>query len=46
MFDEAPPGHSAGFPGKNYHFILWPLDPPHKAGVAGHLPVKGEQRLN
>ena len=34
------PAHRAGLPGKEISFILCPLTPAYKAGLAGHLPVK------
>jgi hypothetical protein len=32
--------HRAGLPGKEFSFLIVPLDPAYKAGLAGHLPVK------
>jgi hypothetical protein len=34
------PAHRAGLPGKETSFLIVPLDPAYKAGLAGHLPVK------
>jgi hypothetical protein len=34
------PTHRAGLPGNEISFLIVPLDPPYKAGFAGHLPVK------
>jgi hypothetical protein len=34
------PAHRAGLPGKEMSFLIVPLDPAYKAGLAGHLPVK------
>ena len=43
------PAHRAGLPGhavanrmraKEFSFLIVPLDPAYKAGLAGHLPVK------
>jgi len=34
------PDHRAGLPGKVISFYIVPLDPAHKAGLAGHVPVK------
>ena len=34
------PAHRAGLPGNEISFLFVPLDPPYKAGVTGHLPVK------
>ena len=33
------PAHRAGLPGKEISFLIVPLDPAYKAGLAGHLPV-------
>jgi hypothetical protein len=33
-------GHMPGLPGNVKSFYIVPLDPPHSAGLAGHLPVK------
>jgi hypothetical protein len=33
------PAHRAGLPGKETSFLIVPLDPAYKAGLAGHLPV-------
>jgi hypothetical protein len=34
------PAHRAGLPGNEISFLIVPLDPPYKAGLAGHLPAK------
>jgi hypothetical protein len=34
------PAHRAEFPGNEISFLFVRLDPAHKAGLAGHLPVK------
>jgi len=34
------PAHSAGLPGNDLLFDIVPLDPAHRAGLAGHAPVK------
>jgi hypothetical protein len=34
------PAHRAELPGKEMSFLIVPLDPAYKAGLAGHLPVK------
>ena len=33
------PAHSAGLPGNDLLFNIVPLDPAHRAGLAGHAPV-------
>ena len=33
------PAHWAGLPGNEISFLIVPLDPAYKAGLAGHLPV-------
>jgi len=33
------PAHRAGLPGNEISFLIVPLDPAYKAGLAGHLPV-------
>jgi len=33
------PAHSAGLPGNDLLFNIAPLDPAHRAGLAGHAPV-------
>jgi len=33
-------GHRPGLPGKEITFLIVPLDPAYKAGLAAHLPVK------
>ncbi len=38
------PGHRPGLPGKVISFHIVPLDPAHRAGLAGHVPVKGGGR--
>jgi hypothetical protein len=38
------PAHRAGLPGKVISFYIVPLDPAYKAGLAGHVPVKGKPR--
>jgi hypothetical protein len=35
-----PTAGSAGFPGNDSLFNIVPLDPAHRAGLAGHPPVK------
>jgi hypothetical protein len=35
------PAHRAGLPGNEISFLFVPLEPAYKAGLAGHLPVKG-----
>jgi hypothetical protein len=35
------PAHKARLPGNEISFLLVPLDPAYKAGLAGHLPVTG-----
>jgi hypothetical protein len=37
--------HRAGLPGKEISFLIVPLDPAYKAGLAGHLPAKAIQKL-
>jgi hypothetical protein len=32
--------HSAGLPGNDSLFNIVPLDPAHRAGLAGHAPAK------
>jgi hypothetical protein len=32
--------HRAGLPGNEISFLIVPLDPAYKAGLAGHLPAK------
>jgi hypothetical protein len=39
------PAHRAGLPGKEISFLIVPLDPAYKAGLAGHLPVNGQQAM-
>jgi hypothetical protein len=34
------PGHRPGLPGNEISFLLCPFDPAHRAGFAGHLPVR------
>jgi len=34
------PAQRAGLPGNEISFLIVPLDPAYKAGVAGHLPAK------
>jgi len=34
------PVHRAGLPGNEISFLIVPLDPTYKAGLAGHLPAK------
>jgi len=34
------PAHRSGLPGKEMSFLIVPLGPAYKAGLAGHLPVK------
>jgi hypothetical protein len=34
------PAHSAELPGNDLLFNTVPLDPAHRAGLAGHAPVK------
>jgi hypothetical protein len=34
--------HSAGLPGNDLLFSIVPLDPAHRAGLAGHAPVKSQ----
>ena len=34
------PGHRPGLPGKVTLFYIVPLDPAHRAGLAGHAPAK------
>ncbi len=34
------PAHRAGLPGNEISFLIVPLDPAYKAGLAGHLPVR------
>jgi hypothetical protein len=34
------PAHRAGLPGNEISFLIVPLDPAYKVGLAGHLPVK------
>jgi len=36
------PAHRAWVPGKVFSFYNVPLDPAYKAGLAGHVPVKGK----
>jgi len=39
------PAHRAALPGNEIFFLIVPLDPAYKAGLAGRLPVKkGERR--
>jgi hypothetical protein len=38
------PAHRAGLPGKEISFLIVPLDPAYKAGLAGHLPVSAPLR--
>jgi hypothetical protein len=38
------PAHRAGLPGNEISFLIVPLDPAYKAGLAGHLPVNREFR--
>ena len=33
------PAHRAGLPGNEISFLIVPLDPAYKAGLAGHLPA-------
>ena len=33
------PAQRAGLPGEEISFLIVPLDPAYKAGLAGHLPV-------
>jgi hypothetical protein len=33
------PAHSAGLPGNDLSFNIVPLNPAHRAGLAGHAPV-------
>ena len=33
------PGHRPALPGKAISFHIVPLNPSHKAGLAGHVPV-------
>ncbi len=33
------PAHRAGLPGNEISFLIVPLDPAYKAGLAGHLQV-------
>jgi hypothetical protein len=40
------PAHRAGLPGYEISFFIVPLDPTHKAGLAGHLPVKKSRFLS
>jgi hypothetical protein len=35
-----PPAHGAELPGNDSLFNIVPLDPAHRAGLAGHAPVK------
>jgi hypothetical protein len=37
------PAHSAELPGNDLLFNIVPLDPAHRAGLAGHAPVKKEK---
>ncbi|RPH49062.1 MAG: hypothetical protein EHM85_15170 [Desulfobacteraceae bacterium] len=37
--DVKLPAHRAGLPGKVFLLYIVPLDPSHKAGLAGHVPV-------
>jgi hypothetical protein len=34
------PAHRSGLPGNEISFLIVPLDPAYKAGLAGHLPAK------
>ena len=34
------PAHRAGLPGNEILFLIVPLDPAYKMGLAGYLPVK------
>jgi hypothetical protein len=36
------PAHRAGLPGNEISFLIVPLDPAYKAGLAGHLPVNSQ----
>jgi hypothetical protein len=38
------PAHGAGLPGNDLLFDIVPLDPAHRAGLAGHAPVRGMGR--
>ena len=33
------PAHRTGLPGNEISFLIVPLDPAYKGGLAGHLPV-------
>jgi hypothetical protein len=35
------PAYRAGLPGNEISFLIVPLAPAYKAGLAGHLPVNG-----
>jgi hypothetical protein len=39
------PAHRAGLPGEEVSFILCPLTPAYKAGLAGRVPVNLFNRL-
>jgi hypothetical protein len=40
--DVKLPAHRAGLPGNEISFLIVPLDPAYKAGLAGYLPVKDQ----
>ena len=39
------PAHSAGLPGNDLLLNIVPLDPAHRAGLAGHAPVNEDDCL-
>jgi hypothetical protein len=40
------PAHRAGLPGDEWFFVIAPLDPACKAGLAGHIPGQHVALLN